>query len=522
MPSTRQQMVSNCQRQFSDRDGLHRPDWERIWRYMVPRRNRRDNKGQTGSAAESRVYASVPAVAFRQLVNTFIAGLMPRWQPWFQLAPGIFVPEDERVRRAVGLWRISEVCRTALMASNLYAELQPTVTDAASVGTGVLKMEPKDTGRGIRFKNIPIDQIACCESRDGRADIVFHDMEEQNHILLARYGEKIPETLRRLMDEHPYEYTETWSIVWPDPDRQGKYQLLHVLKNDADHPLEERMLQRNPYMVWRWRKQAKYAYGDGEGNAAIYDIHGLNRLIELFEQNAALAVNGAYTSTDDSLINAGTLVLTPGKIISVHTNDDANPTLRELGSSANFEVALAAIERLETNIRTVLYSQFVRDANKTPQTATEVAELRRLTQQEFGATYTLGETELMVPIVENTLAILGVQDERLRGIENIRLDRFETDVLFLAPIAQAMRSSQANTTLQFAAATAQLAALDPSAAAVLNVPAAMRQIGSYLLVDPTIMRSEEEAAELVERGIAGQAMMARAGQPAQPNAQPAT
>jgi hypothetical protein len=76
------------------------------------------------------------------------------------------------------------------------------------------------------------------------------------------------------------------------------------------------------------------------------DVRSLNKAKEFVLQKAAIDLAGMYTATDDGVTNPYNMVIAPGIVIPVGSNNTNNPSIQRLDTSSS--LALAQFEICRT------------------------------------------------------------------------------------------------------------------------------------------------------------------------------
>ena len=131
------------------------------------------------------------------------------------------------------------------------------------------------------------------------------------------------------------------------------------------------MVWSNPFICFRWSKCAGEIYGRGPLINALSAIKTTNLTIELILENAQMAISGVYQIDDDGVINPDTIQLVPGSIIPKAMGSAG---LQPIQAAGSFDVAQLVLSDMRLNIKRALYNDMLGNPDRTPATATEVAE----------------------------------------------------------------------------------------------------------------------------------------------------
>jgi hypothetical protein len=214
--------------------------------------------------------------------------------------------------------------------------------------------------------------------------------------------------------------------------KEDKY--VHVVFDAKEkHILFEEVLDSNPFIVFRESVIPGETLGRGRIMTLLPDIKTLNKIVEFNLRNAALAVSGIYTASDDGVINPYTLRLAPGAIIPVGSNATDNPTLRPLDRSGDFNMAQLIIQEYRELINNVMFAQPFGQLSETPvRTATEMGIRQEDLVQTSASAFGRMQSELLEPLLKRIVDILKKQGK----IPNFRIDGKEVTIKFTSPMSR--------------------------------------------------------------------------------------
>ena len=119
---------------------------------------------------------------------------------------------------------------------------------------------------------------------------------------------------------------------------------------------------------------------------ALPDVRSLNKAKEFVLQKAAIDLAGMYTATDDGVTNPYNMVIAPGIVIPVGSNNTNNPSIQRLDTSANLSLAQFEIIELQSAIKIALFND-LRDPSGPVRTATEIAIEARELAKRIGSAF---------------------------------------------------------------------------------------------------------------------------------------
>jgi hypothetical protein len=182
------------------------------------------------------------------------------------------------------------------------------------------------------------------------------------------------------------------------------------------------------------------------------DVRSLNKAKEFVLQKAAIDLAGMYTATDDGVTNPYNMVIAPGIVIPVGSNNTNNPSIQRLDTSSSLALAQFEISELQNAIKLAMFND-LRDPAGPVRTATEIAIESRELAKRIGSAFGRLQTEILIPILKRVVSIL----IRRGLITPIELDGRDVEIKFTSPLARAQDSEDilaVQQAVQFVLATA--------------------------------------------------------------------
>lgn len=483
-------------RSFMYREEEFLPLIQDIWDFVMPERQIVRRSGKNANDFYDNIYDSTAVHGAESLANDMVSGLTPPWVPFFMLEPGPLVKGQKRDQLRAALEPVNKLLFMYINMSNFTQEIQPSYLDAL-VGTGCVTIEPHVSGKGVQFKNIPLNEIMVDESVDGQLDRVYRYYDMAARDILALYEDECRELvadkdLYRQMKERPEDKHCVWAVTVPIEGTK-KYRHIVALEKTRDkYVLRDVKLKRNPYIVFRWSKMPHTTMGRGPAMRAYPDVRLLNKILEHALRSAALNAAGVFTAVDDGVFNPYSVKLEPGAILPVMSNNEQNPAMRRLEVGGDLDISQFAIQDLRSGIKKAFHADRFGPVEGPKMTATEVLHRAKIIAQELGATYGRFQTELLIPLIKKLVDILSEQ-----GLipKNLNIGDQFIDVVFISQLAQAQRLQEVDNLMQFIAFGAQAAQFDPAAGQVIDHQQALRLVAEQLQVTPRVLRTTEEVEQ---------------------------
>ncbi len=185
-----------------------------------------------------------------------------------------------------------------------------------------------------------------------------------------------------------------------------------------------------PFVAFRWAKSAGEIYGRGPLMNAMPAVKTCNLTIQLILENAQMAISGIYQIEDDGVANVDTIQLVPGTVIPIAPGSGGLQSVKAAGS---FDVAQLILSEMRMNIRKALYNDMLGNPDKTPMSATEVAQRMADLSRQIGAAFGRLQAEFVNPVLRRVIFILKKQGRINLPTVNGR----EVKVRSTSPLAQA-------------------------------------------------------------------------------------
>jgi len=483
--------------------------FEECYEYALPQRESFYYE-VSGQRRDDKIFDSTAVVAVQEFASRLQSGLVPNFARWADLTAGSEVPKEDRDSVNNDLDEVTEYVFEVLQNSNFSQEVHESFMDLA-VGTGVLVCEEGDSINPIRFSAIPLPHVILDTGPDDRIDHVFRERKNIRYDQLKILYPKgmFDEQVMALMSNQGDQTTTVLEVVCRDYSQLNQEAFIHyAFCMTTKTVLMQRSMKgvgSNPFICFRWSKCAGEVYGRGPLFNALSDIKTVNLTVEMILENAQMAISGIYQMEDDGVINVDTINLVPGTIIPKAMGSAG---LQPIQAAGRFDVAQLQIDRAQTAIKKNLYSEMLGDPNRTPASATEVAERMADLSRRIGSAFGRLQIELVQPVLQRVIYILKKQGR----IEVPTINGREVKIKSVSPLAQA----QANQDISSVSRFLELAqsAFGPDAMQILvNSEMTAAYLAKKFGVPDTLIRDEDERKEIVALMQQMQQGEAQAAQP---------
>ncbi len=407
--------------------------YDEIFEYCLPQRQGFKNY-TPGQRRDDKIFDETAVVGVQEFASRLQSGLVPNFARWADFVAGSEVPEGEADQINNELDKVTEYIFEVIQTSNFAQEIHECFIDLA-LGTAVLLITEGDAINPIRFHSVPLPHVVLDTGPDGRVDHVYRERELKYSDLMVAYPNGVfSEKVIKKMQEYPETKCKLLEVsckLYDEPNVE-KYSFMVIELADKDVIMEEIYtgVGSNPFIAFRWSKASGEIYGRGPAINALSAIKSANLTIELVLENAQMSISGIYQMDDDGVINVDTINLVPGTVIPKAPNSQG---LQPIRSAGNFDVANLVLNDMRNNIKRALYNDMLGDPNKTPASATEVAERMADLSRKIGSAFGRLQAEMVQPVLQRVVYLLSKQGR----IEIPTVNGREVKIKSVSPLAQA-------------------------------------------------------------------------------------
>lgn len=468
------------------------PLFEECYEYALPQRESFYYE-TIGQRRDDKIFDETAVVGVQEFASRLQQGLVPNFARWADFTSGSEVPPDSRESVDNELDEVTEYVFEVIQNSNFGQEVHESFMDLA-VGTGVLSVSEGDAVNPVVFSAIPLPHVVLDSGPDDKIDHVYRERQVRASDIAIMYPKaKLSSKLQTKINNYPDERVKILEIVCKDYSVKNEdAYLFYAIECDTKEIVKEekyRGVGSNPFVCFRWSKCSGEVYGRGPLINALSAIKTTNLTIELILENAQMAISGIYQMEDDGVVNPDTINLVPGTVIPKATGSRGLEPIRAAGS---FDVANLVLSDMRLNIKRALYNDMLGNPDRTPASATEVAERMSDLSRRIGSAFGRLQAELVQPVLQRVVYILKKQGR----IDLPTINGREVKVRSVSPLAQA----QANQDISSVARWLELVqgSFGPE---VMNLLINSEDTAAYLAkkfgVPDTLIRDLEERRQMV-------------------------
>ena len=372
-------------------------------------------------------------------------------------------------------------------------QINETLGDLTGYGYGAIHSGYDPSRHSLFFSSRPIPEIYIDQDTKGIVDKVFRRYTLKNEQAEKIFGSKTPDLVRKANKAGKGLEEMTWLHTFsPHPDKYDSVISYHLLESEGDFVMTEEY-DELPIHIVRWRTDAGQVYGRGPGVIADPFARTLNQVVKTWIKQAQKSVDPPLLVADDGVIQGPKT--TPGSINFVTSySPGTQEPIRPLDSGANFSVANAEIERLQSSIRKAYHHDILQITDSKELTAFHVQELTQRAQQWIAPVFQRIKVELIQPMVERSLK-LGINN-RLIPMMPQSLQEKGIKVVYISPAQRANRIQEAEATMKALERIIALSQVYPEMLDNYNPDKIAKTIHNDFAADPTIMNTTKEINKL--------------------------
>jgi len=420
--------------------------FEECYEYALPQRESFYYE-VSGQRRDDKIFDETAVVGVQEFASRLQSGLVPNFARWADFTAGSEVPKAQRDGINNDLEEVTEYVFEIIQNSNFAQEVHESFMDLA-VGTGILACEEGDAINPIRFSAIPLPHVILDTGPDDIIDHVFRERKKIRYDQLPLLFPKgtFDSNLQNLINNQSDQTTTVLEIICKNYDKKNEEAYFHyaICMTTKSLIMKREMngIGSNPFICFRWSKCAGEVYGRGPLFNALSAIKTTNLTVELILENAQMAISGIYQMEDDGVVNPDTINLVPGTIIPKAMGSAG---LQPINAAGSFDVAQLVLGDMRNNIKRALYNDMLGDPNRTPASATEVAERMADLSRRIGSAFGRLQVELVQPVLQRVIYILKKQGR----IEVPTLNGREVKVRSVSPLAQAQANQDITSVSRF-------------------------------------------------------------------------
>ena len=453
---------------------------------------------QQGADKNAANLDSTATDSVRVLASSIQSGATPANSLWFGLDAG---NESEEEKFYLSL--AAQVLWENIHMSNFDSAGYESLIDMVAAGWFALYVDEDRENGGFVFEQWPIAQCYCASTKTGgNVDTVYRPYKLTAIRAVNEFGEdKVSASINKaIADQKP---DTEFSFVHVIEPRQIYSVGAKLAKNlpiaschvqiETKHIVRESGYHEMPVIVPRWMMIPSTAYAVGPVYDALADIRELNALKRLDKMSAEINIAGMWIAENDGVLNPATIKVGPRKVIVANSVD----SMKELKTSANWQLADERIKQLQDSIRKILMANHLQPQDGPVITATEAHINVGLIRQLLGPVFGRMQSEYLQPLIERCFG-LAYRAGALGKAPQSLINR-EFHVKYLSPLARAQKLEDVTAIERFNANIQQIAAIDELVLDNVDFDEQARVLSDSLGVPVKTLRKKEDVENLRAR-----------------------
>lgn len=484
--------------------------WEQIAYRVMPRSVGFTVQTEEGMRREERAFDTTAIVANERFGAFISEGLTPRDSMWHGLAPeDEELQEDQESKAFLDRLNKALFTRRYRPAANFVSQRQESYLSLGAFGNYSLFID-EDVGRGVRYRAIPLHEVYWDENHQGLVDIEYRRYEMTARQAVQTFGARTPQKVREDLEKRPNALHEFIHCVRPNEDRKLIDPLTGRMAPWASYHVylrEKSVISRGFYSSWpyangRFMKGARETYARSPAVSAFPAILTVNEQKKTVLRAGQKSADPPILLTEDGILDG--FNMRSGALNYGALSDQGTELVRPFNNQARVDIGVELMELEQRAINDAfMVSLFAILAEKPNMTATEV--LSRLQEKAELLSPTTGrlEAEDTGPMIEREIDLYVRSSEGQWVLEEMPEQLRERGggwkVVYSSPLARARRAGEAlaiTRTIELAGAAA---ALDPSAAMVVDAQESIRTLADINGMPAKLVRSREAVEELMRR-----------------------
>lgn len=497
--------------------------WDAIALRVLPPAATFTTTTEEGIKRTERLFSGHPVTANERFASVLDELLTPRTQEWHGLLPEEpELAESHEVK--VYLERLTKLLFSKRYSprANYAAQRHQGYLSVGAFGNSNMFID-EDVGFGPRYRHVPLKESYWSLNHVGRIDCMYRRYPltaRQAELQAAEMGWKLPEQIVKAAKDSPHQEFEFLHAVKPNDDRKtGRrdaagmpFSSFYVCLVEKERMLSAGGFRAWPYATGRYMVHGRDSYGHSPAMAAWPGILTLNEEKKTVLRAGQRVVEPPILLAEDGALEPFNLrpgALNPGMLapngqplaVPFDTKGQIPLGMELMGLEAAEidEAFLVSIFKILMDPRMTAAQVYELAAQK----ATIVAPtMGRLQSEDLGVQIER-EIDILAQMTENAWILDEMPEELLEAGGAYKID-------YRSPLARAMRANDGVAILRTLEVIPAAAAIDPTAAFVVDVPASIRELSEINGMPAKLLRDPRLVAQLVEQQQAAAAAQAAA------------
>lgn len=487
--------------------------WQEIALRVMPQAAQFTTTSFEGERRTERLFTGKPITDNERFAAVMDELLTPRTQKWHALGP-----EDEDVsddqETAAYLDRLNNLLFTMRYRpkANFAAQKHMGYMSVGAFGNSCMFID-EEVGQGPRYRSWHMNEVFWADNHVGTIDTVIRKfrMTAKQAVQCARDlgWTALPEKITSCVHKEPLKEFDFLHAVLPNNDRvagrrdyRGMPFSSMYIALEGKHICHVGGYRSWPFAIGRYMLGPNESYGRSPAMAAWPGILTLNEQKKTILRAGQKEVDPPILLAEDGVL--GVFNQRPGAANygALTMNGQALAAPLKTGANIPLGIELMGLEASEIE-EAFLVSIFKILAEHPQMTATQVLEITQQKATLLAPMMGRQQAEDLGPLIEREIEILS-RDTRFAWIEEempeaLRERGGAYKIDYRSPLARAMRASDGLAIMRTLEALPVASQVDPDAALVLDVPAALRELAEINGVPAKLVRDTKTLEALKSR-----------------------
>lgn len=494
--------------------------WEEVSDRVSPNYIGFTGERTKGERKGEKIFDTTAPLAAKTLVGIIMTLIIPANQRFSSLrANDMDLMKDKKIREYYERLNKQIFNNRFNPASFCRYNLSKTIYSLVLFGNGIVLVEDKK--KGMRYRNIPLQECYFDENADGVVDVMFRAYKNKLRQIKTEFG-KLPEDLQEKYDANPYCEDEYMVIHYVAPnsdynpndkDKNTKpFVSKYILKDKDGFVLSESGYDSFPYIVVRDDVLPGEKYGRSILMTMLPEIQTLNEMDRSVLHATNMANNPPLLLSDELALSQ--FSYKPNALIFGGIKNDGTRMIEPLMTAANIPLTEEMLEKRRNNIRNGLFINLFNILQENPRmTATEVVERLKEKYELLSPIANIIEEQLLTPMTMREIDILIRAGYAPKPPSELEKDG-EYDIVYDSPMSKMAKSSEVSAIMNTFNILSPIANLNQDVFSGINLAKVGELTAIYTGVPEEIMYSDDEKKK-IEESKAKQAEMMQMQQEAE-------
>ena len=491
--------------------------WNTVAQFAMPAWDNFIGEFAEGVNRNTRIFDSTGVTANERFAAAMNSMLTPRSSVWHKVKTS-----DPDFNRVPAIARYYETVNAKMFAARYHWEaayasnVDICYMSLGAFGNHALFVDerPSSTGqwhhRTMMYLAVPLNEICWAVNHMGLVDTLFRKFKYTGKQAAEHWGEKcLPGAVQRQLKQNPFIESEYLHCVYPNAEHDPfaffgpkafRFHSVYIYLGDKGI-VDWGGYRTFPFGIGRYRVAPNENYGRGPAINCFPHVRTANEMVKTGLRVGQKAADPPILLADDGILT--NFNQRAGANNFGMLTDQGNELAKPFTSGANWQMSETMLEGernvIRDNFLNTLFQILVENPNMT---ATEallraqekgelIAPAMGRQQSEFLGNQIRRERDIM----ENAHAFPPKPPELVRAL--LRGDVGE-EIEFTSPLARALKAEEGTAIMNTIADVSTIGQIDPTVRTVFDFHGAARRMAEIRGFPAIFVRSEEEAAQIME------------------------